>query len=1399
MKFAHTIWLTLTLLCFTALSGQATHWMGADLTYHHIAGNQYEITLKVYRDCAGVDLCNDSPPCNCQIAVDYNSNNCGQAGTVYLDFQPPDPNNCLGKDVTSICPNEESTCDDQSSPYPGAREGIFTGTVTLPGQCTDWKFSTRLQNRNGAISTIDNATGNPALYVEATLDNTHGGNSSPVFSNQPVPWICINSKFCFNHGALDPEGDSLVYSLGHPREYENTTIDYLNGYSPTQPMQSTPPLTLDPVTGDVCMTPTQKDVTIMSIEVAQYDDQGNLIGTVMRDMQITILDCNNELPEASGMNGTNTFSDTVCTNEQICFDIFGSDADAGDNVKMTWNQGIPDGSFSVANDSSPTPTATFCWTPDSSDLQQAPHSFTVEVIDDACPYFGNQTFSYNIKVEDCGIIGSTTGDTICNGDTAMISASAIGGVTPYTYTWNNGLTGAGPHKVIPNADTDYEVYIEDAGGYKDTAIASVIVDPLPTTNAGDDTLVCDGGTATLTATGADSYSWAPGGQTTPSINVSPATSTEYIVTGTSAEGCSLEDTVMVNVGSATASIATPDTLSCAVRDIMLDATGSTSSPGDTTFQWSTPNGNIVSGGNTSTPLIDAPGEYHVIVTDALSGCSDSDTVTILQVPAPPSAMITGTDTITCSSPSLTLNGTGSSSGSGYHTYSWSTTNGNITNATVDSSSIDVDAAGDYRLVVDDTVNGCTDTMSVTIPENTTPPTASVINNNPDTLTCEVNSVMLDASNSSSTSGAITYSWESMNGGSIIGAASDSVTIDVNAPGSYAVTVTDPENGCTDADTIEVAMDTSSPTAMIAQPDTFLCSTDSLQLDGSSSSTTHGTIAYSWQSLSGGNVSSESNTATPWVDGPGTYQLVITDPVNGCMDSATISVPENQQAPTPAISTPPALTCDSTTATLDATGSTTNSGARTFSWNVLGGNITGAAADSSTITVNEAGDYQVVVMDPVNGCQASMIRSVAIDTTPPPVTTSPDTLLCPNETVTIYASGAVSYEWTPGVGLSDSTQPSPLVSLPPDTTVTYAVTGTGANGCTSTDNIRVESAAPITLTPSVINAICHGECSGEASVNPDGGYGPLSNWSFAWKNSSGQQVDQGLSAKNLCAGDYTITATDEIGCTASEDTTIGQPPEFLIEGFSIKDETCYGDCSGKVRIDAPTAVSYEIRQNNGNSITSSDSVFENLCADTYTITAINPVGCTTQETAQVSSPPEVVSKFEYSPNEANIREPGIHFSNLSLEATQYFWDFGDGDSSTAVSPSHTFPDSSNGVYTVCLKAMNDSGCVDTTCKPVEVKEVFSIFVPNAFTPDGDGTNDGFMPIIRGHEPGSYNLKIFDRWGELIWVSNTVGEKWKGSVKGVEKKATSDVYVWKLRVREKVSGKEREFMGHVTLLD
>lgn len=213
---------------------------------------------------------------------------------------------------------------------------------------------------------------------------------------------------------------------------------------------------------------------------------------------------------------------------------------------------------------------------------------------------------------------------------------------------------------------------------------------------------------------------------------------------------------------------------------------------------------------------------------------------------------------------------------------------------------------------------------------------------------------------------------------------------------------------------------------------------------------------------------------------------------------------------------------------------------------------------------------------------------------------------------------------------------------------------------------------------------------------------------------------------------------------------------------------------------------------------------------YTVSMIasDSYGCADTAYSQITVYPQPVANFQVSPTTVNIPDDPIHCTNLSTgNIASNYWTFGDGTgTSTQTNPDYDY--TAEGEYVVTLIVTSDKGCKDTFELPTKiiVREEASIEIPNAFTPNllgspgstynsGDLNNDIFHPVVKGVDKSNYELSIYSRWGELLFLTKETTEGWDGYYKG--KLCTQDVYVWKLKAVT-LDGKIINRNGDVLLL-
>lgn len=572
---------------FAPLVSLATHSMGTDITYRWLSGDTYEFTLTFYRDCAG-----QVAPGSISLNVN-SSSGCGPQGSITLNQQG------AGIEVSPLCPTQASNCG--SGTFPGVEQYIYTGIYTLTAPCPDWSISWNHCCRNNAITNL-NQPNIRDMYVEVTVDNAGGwNNSSPTFTSLPVPYICVNQTFCYNHGAVDPDGDSLYYRLVSAQDgpFPSTNIPYNPPYTPTNPIGTVSgSVAFDSFSGSMCVTPNAIQNSVVTIAVDEFRN-GILIGTTLRDLQIVVQNCSNDQPFMSSAGIVNNSggvvvdSNTVevCVGETLSFDIIFEDNDALDVLTVSSNLSTAIPGASISNVGTNPTVSTLTWAPNASDL--GTHPFTITLQDNGCPFLGTQVYEFEVVVP----LGTDAGPdrNYCPGG-GPISLTATGG-TNFNWSVISGDFGSlscnpcATQSVAPSITTVYEVVsnLSAACKNRDTVTVNRIADfPLTITPATPS--ICRNEIANLTANagptgGPYSYNWFPvtdlDSTNVASPSASPAFSTKYYCEVTSSTGCMITDSVDVVVtGIGPTVSATPlDTSICLGNSIVMDASAQIAPPG----------------------------------------------------------------------------------------------------------------------------------------------------------------------------------------------------------------------------------------------------------------------------------------------------------------------------------------------------------------------------------------------------------------------------------------------------------------------------------------------------------------------------------------------------------------------------------------------------------------------------------------------------------------------------------------------------------------------------------------------------------------------------------------------------------------------------------------------------
>jgi hypothetical protein len=338
---------------------RANYFAGGSIGYQSLGNNQYLVSVKIIRDCTGDGI-------NYTDTINVSSSSCAFSQDYYMS------NPVMGGGI-NICPSY-TTCDGGSEV--GLQEYTYIIIITLPAACSDWIFSMRKCCRPVGISTIQNPA-TQEFYIEAALNNLSQDNNSTVNSNS-IHYAAVGQTSFFNSGTIDVDGDSLVYSLVDAQISGNNSVVYNAGFSGSNPLSSTPALTIDPLLGDISMHAISPEYSIIAVKTDEYRN-GISIGYSVANYIILSYNSSNSAPSLF----CPSFTTNIEATEQFCLDIISNDPDPNDTLTMLWNNGIAGGVFTVSIGQFP--VGHFCWTPGLNDISPQPYTFTVTVRDNACP------------------------------------------------------------------------------------------------------------------------------------------------------------------------------------------------------------------------------------------------------------------------------------------------------------------------------------------------------------------------------------------------------------------------------------------------------------------------------------------------------------------------------------------------------------------------------------------------------------------------------------------------------------------------------------------------------------------------------------------------------------------------------------------------------------------------------------------------------------------------------------------------------------------------------------------------------------------------------------------------------------------------------------------------------
>ena len=430
------------------------------------------------------------------------------------------------------------------------------------------------------------------------------------------------------------------------------------------------------------------------------------------------------------------------------------------------------------------------------------------------------------------------------------------------------------------------------------------------------------------------------------------------------------------------------------------------------------------------------------------------------------------------------------------------------------------------------------------------------------------------------------------------------------------------------------------------------------------------------------------------------------------------------------------------------------------------------------TLTNSGQYTEVFQSAL-GCDSTVTLNLVVN--PLPIIYCSDTVICAGGTAVLVPSGTNFFSWTPTIG---SVSPTGVLTISPSTTQNLIVTGTDGNGCSISQPVVV-SVQPIPIVQLSLsdNEICIGE-SITASVSGAAFY--------TWTQPV--FVDNTLvsqTATPQTSTIFTVTGTDNIGCSATVNQTVIVNPLPILE-ISSNQSICSGESASISIIGASSYTWSPIGA--GSSFS-----FSPASTTEYTVIGTDNNGCSTSVNSIITVHPNPQAGVTANPMITTSDSPEIVFTNTSAGATGYLFSLGDGTTydNFGANLQYSYP-YSEGNYEVFLSVFNQFGCTDSTVIYIQIKGDEIFYVPNTFTPDGDEFNNIFTPVFtNGFDPANFQMDIYNRWGELIFQSFNAEKGWDGYFNG--KLCTVGTYTWKITYKNPEDDAFKLVSGHVNLIE
>ncbi len=624
-------------------------------------------------------------------------------------------------------------------------------------------------------------------------------------------------------------------------------------------------------------------------------------------------------------------------------------------------------------------------------------------------------------------------------------------------------------------------------------------------------------------------------------------------------------------------------------------------------------------------------------------------------------------------------------------------------------------------------------------------------------------------------------------------------------GNFPVTLSATDNnGCSGANTQTVTIH---PVPVLNISSGPVCFGKTTAFNNASSIPSGSITGWTWDFNSDGIIDNTSMAPSSTFPNSGTFTVTVTATSNnGCVSSSTLPV---------TVYGLPVANFSANNNCLHAPSVFTNSSSAPngaflsqYSWNF--GNGVNATSASPVYTYSTAGTYPVTLTVTTNqGCTANVNSSITVYPSPLVNFTAPN--VCANQNMALtnqssIATGSITgYSWDfTADGTADANSINAIHTYPNGGTYQVELMAISNFGCK--DSVT----KPVTVHHNpVANFYAPSVCLGNSVQfqnlsSTQSGTITAWDWDFTSDNTI-DNLAQNPSHLYTSAGLFLVTlhVQTNLGCVNTNKKPLRVNATPVADIAVTHNAGCEGNmCVGMINNTSIVSGSIASWQWNFDDGTTSNQNSPVHCfkAGSFivSLTVVSDSGCSDKATATsaIVVYPKPQAGFDFTNNNLDVLDAATGVVSTATGATGYVYFISDG---TVVNGQpnfqHNFGNENPQAYTVVQVVTSSYGCKDTIIKTIDVKPGFTFYIPNAFSPNGDGMNDTFKGTGIGVK--EYSLMIYDRWGNLVFISNDLETGWDGRFNSGEEVSLQDVFVWKVNLRDE-SNKYHDYAGTVSLI-